>query len=125
MRFARRGVGQQHITFWQADNFALLRELTQGFDDPLVTDLEANTKAIGGARLRSLSQQGDDLIENKIVGHRFQSIRDSNEVGQVFEVGLVHRQNKKPWDRQCRVKSDYVFCAETDGAGRNQVGISG
>ena len=89
MRFARRGVGQQDIAFWQADNFALQRELTQGFDDPLVTDLEANTKAIGGARLRSLSQQGDDLIENKIVGHRFQSIRDSNEVGQVFEVDLV------------------------------------
>ena len=70
----RCGVGRQYITLREADDFALVGELAQGFDEALIADLETGAEALGSTRLGRLGQQAEELIEKRIAVRRLYGI---------------------------------------------------
>ena len=84
----RGGVWAAYITLRQADDLALLQELTQGFDEALIADLETGAEAVGSTRLGGLGQDAEELFEKRIASRRVHGIGGGREfqIRSRFEV---------------------------------------
>jgi hypothetical protein len=72
----------------QADDFALLSELTKGFDETLIADLEIGADVFGRTWFGGLTEQCEDLVGKRIMLDRVDIICGSqSQIRPGFRVG--------------------------------------
>ena len=85
---------REDVALSQAQDFVLVDELTESFDQTLITDLKIGSEAIGGAWRGGLTEQSEDLFAKRIARWGFHGIDGGCQfqVWPRFGVGQLQSQ---------------------------------